>query len=102
MSLELARQQWQDGARRLREASRDPREGARLLAVEEALVTELRRRLGGSYTLDELVTTYDRADDWLRDVIAENAPVPGWERSVALVGDAAFHRFARGAIDYEP
>ena len=102
MSLELARQQWEDGARRLRETARDPQQHARLLVVEEALVAELRRRVGGSYSLDELVAAYERADDWLRDVIAENAPVPGWERSVAVVGDAAFHRFARGAVDYEP
>lgn len=102
MSLELARQQWEDGARRLRVVSRDPVEHARLLAVVEVLVTELRRRLGGTYTLDELAALYDRADDWVRDVVAEAAPVPGWARAVALAGDAAFHRYARGAIDYTP
>ena len=102
MSLELARQQWEDGARRLRETSRDPVEHGRLLAVVDVLVTELRRRLGGSYTLEELAALYERADDWVRDAVAEAAPVPGWTRAVATAGDAAFHRYARGAIDYSP
>lgn len=102
MSLELARQQWEDGARRLREAARDPQLRGRLRTLEDALVAELRRRVGGSFTLDELAATYERADDWLRDVVAETAPVPGWELLAVTAGDAAFHRFARGAVDYEP
>jgi hypothetical protein len=34
--------------------------------------------------------------------VAERAPTPGWPRTVALAEDAAFHAYARGALDYKP
>lgn len=102
MSVDLARQQWSDGARRLNEASRDPLEHDRLIAVVGAIVDELRRRVGSTYTLAELVDEYGRADRWARDIVADAAPAPGWPRQLATAGDAAFHVYARGAVDYTP
>lgn len=102
MSVDLARQQWADGARRLEEASRHPLEHDRLITVVDELVAELRRRIGGQYTLAELADEYERADRWTREVVAEAAPVPGWTRQLATAGDAAFHLYARGAVDYTP
>ena len=37
-----------------------------------------------------------------REAIEEHAPTPGWARSVSMVSDAAFHVYARGAVDYTP
>ena len=102
MSVDLERQQWEDGARRLSEASSDPLEHDRLIAVVGAIVDELRRRVGSTYTLAELANEYGRADRWARDIVAAAAPVPGWPRKVATAGDAAFHLYARGAVDYTP
>ena len=102
MSLELARQQWQDGARRLREAARDPAEERALIAIAEVLIVELRRRVGGIFTLSELADEYDRVDGWALDHVAENAPVAGWQRSLSVAQDLAFHAYARGAQDYAP
>lgn len=102
MSIELARQQWQDGARRVRETSRDPVQHGRLMTVVDALVVELRRRVGGIFTLEQLAAEYERVDRWGLDVVAENAAVPGWAGSLATAQDAAFYTYARGAQDYAP
>jgi hypothetical protein len=41
------------------------------------------------------------ADSWARDVLSEQG-TPGWPRTLALVEGAAFHLYARGAVDYAP
>lgn len=100
--MELARQQWEDGARRLQEATRDPVQRERLLSIVDVLVVELRRRLGGSFTLAELAEEYERADRWTLHAVAEGAPVPGWQSALSDAGDAAFQAYSRGAVDYTP
>ena len=45
---------------------------------------------------------YDRAEAWVRDAVSEHAATPGWPRTLALVEDAAFHLYQRGAVDYKP
>lgn len=67
----------------------------------DAVVTELRRRVGGTFTLRELVDEYTVADGWARHILAEQA-TPGWSRTLALVEGAAFYLYARGAVDYTP
>ncbi len=94
--LEYARLQWHDGERRLREL---PPEGRRVFdRVVERLVAELRRRLGGSFTAQELAELYDRSNVWTMPLAIEIAPAePGaWEQWVA---DAAFNRYLRDASD---
>ncbi|HLB17747.1 MAG TPA: hypothetical protein VK613_01310, partial [Gaiellaceae bacterium] len=62
----------------------------------------LRRRIGQTFTLEELVAIYDRAESWVRDVVSEHAATQGWPRTLALVEDTAFHLYQRGAVDYKP
>jgi hypothetical protein len=100
--VESARRDWAEGHRRLLEQARDPRERERLLAQVDAVGAELRRRVGGTFTLRELAGTYVGADQWSRSVVAEQAPAPGWPRTLSLVEAAAFHLYARGAQDYTP
>ena len=100
--VESARREWEDGERRLREHARGEAQPERLLAQVEVVVAELRRRVGGTYTLRELAEAYTRAEAWTRDVVAEQAPAPGWPRTLSLVEAAAFHVYARGAQDYAP
>jgi hypothetical protein len=100
--VESARRDWAEGHRRLLEQARDPRERERLLAQVDAVGAELRRRVGGTFTLRELAGTYVGAEEWSRSVVAEQAPAPGWPRTLSLVEAAAFHLYARGAQDYSP
>lgn len=88
-ALENALYQWQDGQRRVREAPD-------LERAVEAVVDELRRRLGSTFTLDELAEVYGTSSDWATDVAARAAG--GAEATV--VADAAFARYAREAKDY--
>jgi hypothetical protein len=83
-------------------ASRDPVAADRLAAQLEVVTGELRRRIGQTFTLEELVAMYERAESWVRDVVSEHAATPGWPRTLALVEDAAFHLYQRGAVDYRP
>lgn len=99
--LESARLEWEHAYRDLLELSRDPAEEQRLGRQLEVLTTELRRRIGGSFTLGELAGAYAAADRWARDVLSEQA-TPGWPQTLTLVEGAAFHLYARGAIDYAP
>lgn len=100
--MQLARQQWDEGRRRIERLRADPKAYARLSAQVELVAAELRRRVGLTYTLDDLARAYDGADDWARDVLddarEEDAPPP----ETATIADAAFHLYARGASDYVP
>jgi hypothetical protein len=102
LDVQLARQQWEDGRRRIERLRADPEAYARLAAQVELVAAELRRRVGLTYTLDELARAYDDADDWARDVLDDarenDAPPP----ETATIADAAFHLYARGASDYVP
>jgi hypothetical protein len=100
--LDVVRHEWEDGNRRFEAASRDPVAGPRLLAQLEVVLDELRRRIGQTFTLDELAAAYERADAWVMHAVSEHAATPGWPRTLAIVQDAAFHLYQRGAVDYAP
>ena len=100
--LEVVRREWEDGYRRFQDLARDRVAGDRLAAQLEAVSDELRKRVGQTFTLEELADAYDGADDWAREAVSERAATPGWPRTVALVQDAAFYMYQRGAIDYTP
>ncbi len=100
--VESARRDWEDGYRRLLAETEDGAARERLLRQVDVVTEELRKRLGSTFTLAELARTYSGADAWAREAVEERAPGPGWPRTLAFVGDAAFYLYARGAIDYEP
>ena len=102
VSVEVARQQWEEGYRRLEAEAADARRPAQLLGQVEVLTQELRRRVGAGFTLAELAEHYPGADRWAAEVVQERAPSLGWARSVATAADAAFHLYSRGARDYRP
>jgi hypothetical protein len=102
MVTETVRREWEDGYRRFEDAAREPVAAERLLAQLEVVTAELRRRIGQTFTLEELAAVYQGADVWVRDSISEHAATPGWPRDVAIVEDAAFHLYQRGAVDYSP
>jgi hypothetical protein len=102
VEIETARAQWASANDRLEAARDDRRRYDRLHAQVAAVSDELRRRIGDVFTLAELVAEYGRAERWTRDAAAEVAGRPADLQDVALVEDAAFHLYARGAIDYVP
>lgn len=100
--VESARRDWAEGWRRLQEESREPLTAERLDLQLAVVTDELRRRVGGTFTLAELAGAYVDSERWAREVVSDRAAVPSWPRFVSVVQDAAFHLYARGAIDYEP
>ena len=94
MDIELARQQWQDGTRRVAG-------NRKLLTQVDHVVAALRKRVGQVFTMQELADAYEHADDWARlvvdDVFPDDPPV-----EAGTVADAAFDVYSRGASDYAP
>ena len=101
-TVHAARREWDEGNRRFGQEARDPARADILHRQREVVLDELRRRVGGIYTLAELAAAYDDSERWLREVVDERAPSRGGARTVSLAGDAAFHAYSRGAQDYEP
>jgi hypothetical protein len=100
--VESARRSWEEGYRRYRGEAEDPVAGPRLERQVEVVTSELRRRVGTTFTIAQLAQAYSGAESWVREAVAEHAPTPGWARALSLVEDAAFHLYSRGAVDYEP
>ena len=98
----LVRQEWEDAHRRLEAERGDRARYVRLVEQIEVVTDELRKRVGQTYTLAELAAAYRDADRWAREAVEERAPAPGWPQRLALVEDAAFYLYQRGAVDYEP
>jgi hypothetical protein len=102
LALEVVRSEWEDGYRRFRDLSRDRLAADRLSLQLDVVTDELRKRVGQTFTLEDLAARYAAADEWVRDTVSERAPTPGWPRTLSIVQDAAFHLYQRGAVDYAP
>ena len=77
-ALELSRHEWDDGHRRLEAERGDPTPlPAAGRARSRPLTDELRRRVGGTYSLAELAAAYRDADAWARAAVADRAPGAG-------------------------
>ena len=98
MAFETAIEQWQAGARRLEDAPFDERPV--LEQVTREVQNELRRRLGSTFTTEELAELYDAGTSWVSDVAVRVAPDAPFAWDVRIVGDAAFARYLREATDY--
>ena len=102
IEVEVARTQWEEGARGFDAAAADVARQEPLLLALEAVTDELRRRVGQTFSLAQLAREYADAEEWVRAAVSERARFPGWVRYLTLVQDAAFHVYARGATDYAP
>jgi hypothetical protein len=101
-SLDAARQQWEEGNRRLESSSDDPELYRGLVQQLEVAMDEIRKRVGERFTLQQLADVYGGADRWMQEAVEERIETPGWIRHRSVVQDAAFHNYARGATDYKP
>jgi hypothetical protein len=98
VSFETALYQWQQGGRRL--AAAPASRSTTLERVIDALVSELRRRLGGRFTTTELVDLYEAGTSWCLQVAMKVAPEDPWAWEAGVVVDAAFARYLHQAADY--
>jgi hypothetical protein len=98
VAFETAIHQWREGERRL-EAAPPPQRPA-LDRVTEAIVRELRKRLGGPFTTDELADLYASGTDWTLDLAVSVAPGAPFAWDPRTVADAAFARYVREARDF--
>lgn len=89
---------WEEGLRRL--AATAPPERVVLERVVDEIVIELRRRLGGPFTVNELAALYVDGIDWCFQIAASVAPRTPEAWDLTTVGGAAFLRYAREAVDY--
>ena len=92
--VENALFQWEEGARRLSQAPEV--ESADLDRAVSAVLDELRRRLGSSFTVEELAALYGGGVDWAGDIASRHSA----GADSAWVVDAAFGRYAREATDF--
>ncbi len=90
---------WQEGQRRL--ADIEPRDRTLVERVVDELVFELRRKLGGQFTVRELMQLYlDKGTDWCFQVAIRVAPDTPAAWDMTTVGGAAFARYVREAVDF--
>jgi hypothetical protein len=90
---------WREGERRLVES--EGRERMLFERVVDQLVAELRRRLGGAFTTEELASLYmSEGIDWCFDIAVRTAPSDPSAWDLPTVAGAAFARFVRQASDY--
>jgi hypothetical protein len=82
---------WEEGEARVRTF-----DGRALDQATRFVVDVLRRRLGGAFTLDELVALYAEGTDWVSDEVQRRF----WDVDSSAAVNAGFFRYARGAVDY--
>jgi hypothetical protein len=95
---ESAREQWEEGLRRLDDAH--PEQQPTLERVTREVQAQLRRRLGAGFTVDELADLYDEGTGWCTDLAVEVAPDEPFAWDARVVADAAFGRYQRAATDF--
>src|SRR5690349_17471745 len=99
MSFETSMEQWREGERRLAEAPAAEQDA--LERVTRRITAELRRRLGGAFSAEELSDLYeDEGTGWCVDIAIHTAPGHPYAWDARVVADAAFARYLRGAVDY--
>jgi hypothetical protein len=89
---------WSDGELRLRAA--DPRERRIMEQVIDAVVLELRRRLGGAFRSVELGRLYLEGTDWCFELATRVAPDAPEAWDMPTIVGASFSRIVRRAMDY--
>ncbi len=96
--FENAINQWREGERRLSRTS--PEQSQLLQRIADRLVVELRKRLGGRFSAEELAELYGKGTSWCLQLAMEIAPDDPWAWDSRTVVDAAFARYLREAVDY--
>ncbi len=89
--------QWEEGARELA-AIDDPRRRRVADRVIDAIRVELRRRIGPTFTAEQLADLYGDGTDWAQQIAIDVAPAATGEAQT--LADAAFWSYLRGAGNF--
>src|SRR6201999_4040210 len=89
--------QWEEGARELA-AIDDPRRRRLADRVINAIRLELRRRIGPTFSAEELADLYGEGTDWAQQIAIDVAPAASDDAQT--LADAAFWAYLRGAGDF--
>jgi hypothetical protein len=92
--------QWEEGANRLREMSHEPRLARITTRAVDAIRDELRRRIGPTFTAQQLAELYGRGTDWCLEAARNAAPMEAVDLDPQAIVDGAFFLYLRGATDY--
>ena len=92
--------QWEEGAARLRDLSSDPRATRTAARAVEAIREELRRRIGPTFSAQELAELYARGTDCCLEAARNAAPMSAVDLDPQAIVDGAFFLYLRGAKDY--
>src|SRR3954464_7525351 len=99
--LDNALFQWEEGAGRLRELdASDSRASRNARRAVEAIRDELRRRIGPTFSAQELADLYGRGTDWCLEAARMAAPMSAADLDSQAIVDGAFNEYLRGARDY--
>lgn len=101
-AVEIARTEWRDGEQQLESESRSGPRYRAMIDQVDVIVGELRRRVGQTFTLADLAAAYADAERWSGEALEDAGSPPWWPRTHTVVQAAAFGRYARGAVDYQP
>jgi hypothetical protein len=94
--LENALFQWEEGHRRIEDLREQPGKARGVDRALEALADELRRRIGPTFTADELAGLYAEGTDWCSQVVLD----VGAMAEPQDLADAAFWLYLRSARDF--
>jgi hypothetical protein len=89
--------QWEEGARELA-ALDDPKQRRLADRVIDAIRVELRRRIGPTFSADELADLYGEGTDWAQQIAIDVAPAAA--DNAQSLADAAFWIYLRGAGNF--
>jgi hypothetical protein len=89
--------QWEEGARELA-AIDDPRRRRLADRVIDAIRVELRRRIGPTFSAEELADLYGEGTDWAQQIALDVAPAA--EGDAQILADAAFWAYLRNAGNF--
>jgi hypothetical protein len=98
--LDNALFQWEEGASRLRELSAEPRAARTAYRAVDAIREELRRRIGPTFSAQELAELYASGTDWALEAARHAAPMEAVDLDTEAIIDGAFFLYLRGAKDY--
>jgi hypothetical protein len=99
-SVESAVLQWEEGYRRLNAARSEPRVHRALGRAVVAVEGELRKRLGSTFSIEELAALYREDSDWGLDLTINTLPEQSELWDTSTVVDAAFYLYMREAADF--
>jgi len=91
---------WEEGYDRLQAARSDAALYRALGRLVVAVQDELRRRLGSTFTVGELVDLYRQGTDWALEMAIGRNPEDSRLWDLSIGADAAFYLYMREAADY--